>query len=62
MDNEEKTFKVCITETLEKVVEIEASDAKEAMRNVRNLYYHEDIILMSEDLTNVDFSIMEGSD
>ena len=59
---DKKTFKVCITETLERVVELEASDAKDAMRKVRESYYHEDIILASEDLTSVDFSIFEGSE
>lgn len=60
MDNEKKKFiKVCITETLERVVEVEASDEKEAIRKVRDAYYDEEIVLVSDDFTNVDFSVFE---
>ncbi len=52
-----KIIKVCVRETLERVVEVEASDDKEAIRKVRDSYYDEDIVLTSEDHVGTDFLI-----
>ena len=60
MENEKKKWiSVRITETLERTVTIKASSVPEAMSKVREAYYHEDIVLMAEDCTGVDFTIVD---
>lgn len=62
MDNEKKTFKVSIRETLERIVEVEASDELEAVQKVIDSYRREDIVLTSEDYVDTDFVIVEGDE
>lgn len=59
---DKKTFKVNIRETLERVVEVEASDDSEAIRKVKEQYYTGDIVLTSEDYVDTELSIFEGSE
>lgn len=59
MDNEKKTFKVSIRETLECIVEVEASDELEAVQKVIDSYRREDIVLTSEDYIDTGFVIVE---
>lgn len=44
-----ETFKIEIQEFLSKIIEIEASNAEEAILKVKELYQSEEIILDSED-------------
>ncbi len=62
MNNEKKTFKVSIRETLERIVEVEASDELEAVQKVIDSYRREDIVLTSEDYINTGFVIVEGDE
>ena len=52
-----KKYFVTITETLEKTVEVFASNEEEAKNKVEDRYKSCDIILDYEDLENTDFSI-----
>lgn len=62
MDNEKKTFKVSIRETLERIVEVEASNELEAVQKVIDSYRREDIVLTSEDYIDTGFVIVEGDE
>ncbi len=46
---EQKTFKVEITETLQRVVEVSANSVDEAISKVHKAYCEEDIVLDSND-------------
>ena len=52
-----KKYFVTITETLEKTVEVFASNEEEAKNKVEDRYKSCDIVLDYEDLENTDFSI-----
>ena len=56
-----KTFKVRITETLEKVVEVQAETEREALQLVDDNYRaaQDDYILDAENYTGVDFKVVE---
>ena len=50
-----KTFYISITETLNRIVEIQAEDKYEAIQKVSDAYYAGDIILDSEDFVDTEF-------
>lgn len=50
-----KTFYVSITETLNKIVEVQAEDEYEAIHKISNAYYAGDIVLDSEDFVDTEF-------
>ena len=51
---------VCITETLERLIEVEVDDIEcDPMEYVRQQYLDEEIILDSSDLVDTDFRICE---
>lgn len=52
-------FIVCITETLQKKVEIEAENYEEAIDKVQEMYYNEDIVLNSCDYLTTEFDTIE---
>lgn len=52
-------FKVEITETLQKTVEIEAKDASEAITKVRREYFDETYVLDSSNYIDTTFEIIE---
>ena len=54
-----KKYKVKITEILEKTVEIEADDSKEAADKVMELYHNQQIILYADDHIGTEFSDAE---
>lgn len=54
-----KKYKVTITETLERVVEVEAEDYEEAVGIVEGAYRRGDIILVSDDYTGTEFEAEE---
>jgi len=52
-----KSYKVTITETLKKEVEVEARSAEEALQKVRDGYRTEDYVLYPDDFDDVKFRI-----
>ena len=50
-------FRVQITETLQKVVEVEAVDEDAAVDIVRGKYQQSEIVLMSEDFVEYDVEV-----
>ncbi len=56
-----KKYKIRVTETLVKVVEIEAPDLAEAIWKAMSQYDEEKIVLSGDDFLDVDFN-REGED
>lgn len=52
-----KKFKVEITETLQKIVEVEANNKEEAVHKVMKMYKNEEVILNDNDFIDVDFRV-----
>ena len=52
-------YKVEITETLQKTIEVEASDENEAILIVKNLYRKEEIILDDTSYIDTEFTVIE---
>lgn len=50
-----KTFYISITETLNRIVEVQAEDEYEAIHKVSDAYYTGDIVLNSEDFVDTEF-------
>ena len=55
----EKFFKVEITETLQRTVEIKAESEQSAIEKVKDMYRNEDIVLGYEDFIENDFQIVD---
>lgn len=51
-------YRVRITETLEREIEVEAKTPKEAYEGVRNDYRCGDIVLDSDDFIGADFAVL----
>ena len=49
-------FKIEITETLQKAVEVEAESLKEALGTVEDMWSGNEIILNADDFVHVDFT------
>lgn len=56
---EKKEFVVYITETLQKKVVIKANNEIEAINEIADKYYNEEIVLDSTDYLGVDFDAKE---
>lgn len=56
---EKKEYVVYITETLQRKVIIEASNESEAIDEIADKYYNEEIVLDSTYYLNVDFDAIE---
>ena len=56
-----KKFKVEITETLQKTVEVEADNKEEAVHKVMKMYKNEEVILNDNDFIDVDFRVQISS-
>ena len=56
---EKKEYVVYITETLQRKVIIEASNESEAINEITDKYYNEEIVLDSTDYLSVDFDAIE---
>lgn len=56
-----KKYKVCITETLEKVVFVDAETEREAIQIIDNAYRaaDESCVLSAENFTGVNFKVVE---
>lgn len=48
-------YKVEITETLQKTVEVEANNKEEALNKVMKIYKNSEVILNDNDFVDVDF-------
>lgn len=55
-----KKYKITITESLKKELEIEAVSKDEAMDLVKEKYKNEEIILTADDFADVDFKVKEA--
>ena len=49
-------YKIEITETLQKVVEVEAETVKDALGTVQDMWYGTEIVLTADDFVGVDFA------
>lgn len=56
-----KKFTVEVTETLQRQVEVEASDEKEALNKVMDMYADEEIVLDYVDFVGNDFQVIKAS-
>lgn len=54
-----KTYRIEITETLQKTIEIEASSDDEAINIVKSLYNKEEIVLDEKNYIDTEFNIIE---
>lgn len=54
-----KKFKVQITETLQRIVEVEAEDMDQAIADIEWQHELGEIVLVAEDFVGVDFEICE---
>lgn len=52
-------FKVCITETLQRVIEVEAEDKDTAYDKADDMIKNEEIVLDSSDYVSREFEIMD---
>lgn len=57
-----KEFDVNITETLEKVVTIEAESKEEALKLAEEMWHNSDIILDADNFADVDYKVGEGKE
>lgn len=57
-----KEFEVTITETLERIVTVEASSQDEARQMVEDMWRNSDIILTDSDFTDVDYDVNDGKE
>ena len=56
---EKQTFKVEITETLQRTIEVEAEDLDDAISKAKEKYYNEEVVLDSEDYIDTEFTIVD---
>ena len=54
-----KTFKIVITETSSKVVEVQANNEQEALKTVEEMYANCEVVLDWNDLDETDYTIIE---
>ena len=50
-----KTYYISVTETLNKIVEVQAEDSGEALQKAEDAYYNGEIVLDSEDFVDTEF-------
>lgn len=51
-------YKVCITEKLSRIVEINSDNMNEAIKDAKRMYREEEIILNEGDLDGVEFKVL----
>lgn len=54
-----QTFKVEITETLQRTIEVEAEDLDDAISKAKEKYYNEEVVLDSEDYIDTEFTVVD---
>ena len=52
-------YKVEITEYLQKTIEVDAKDEKEAYSKVKQMYDDEEIVLSADDFTDKEIKVLE---
>ena len=57
-----KKFKVVITETSSKVVEVQANNEQEALTKVEEMYENCEVVLDWNDLYDIDYTIIEAKE
>lgn len=55
----EQKVKVCVTETLQRVIEIDIAKIEDPIEYAREQYFSEEIILDSSDLVDTEFEMYE---
>ena len=53
------TYRVVITETLQRIVYVEATSKEEAERDVEERYYNEKIVLDADDYQDTEIEVVE---
>ena len=53
-------FKVTVSETIERVVFVDASDWQEAEKKVQNMWDKSELVLSADDFTDVEFYTEEA--
>lgn len=54
-----KTYRVVVTETLQRIVYVDAKSAEEAKDKVEERYHNEDIVLDSSDYQDTEIEVVE---
>ena len=54
-----KTYKVVVTETLQRIVYVDAKSVEEAKCNVEERYHNEEIVLDSSDYQDTEIEVVE---
>ena len=54
-----KTYRVVVTETLQRIVYVDAKSAEDAKRNVEERYHNEEIVLDSSDYQDTEIEVVE---
>ena len=54
-----KTYRVVVTETLQRIVCVDAKSAEEEKRNVEESYRNEEIVLDSSDYQDTEIEVVE---
>ena len=57
--NKMKTYRVVVTETLQRIVYIDAKSAEEAKDKVEERYHNEEIVLDSSDYQDTEIEVVE---
>jgi hypothetical protein len=52
-------YKIEITETLQKTIEVDADNLSDAISKVKELYYKEDIVLDYSDYIDTDIKVVD---
>lgn len=57
MEENKQTYKVTVTETLQRTITVNAEDELDAVQKVQDMYNNEEIVLDSEDHINTDIDV-----
>lgn len=60
--NDKRTYKVAVTETLRRVVRVEAKDEAEAHQRTSDAWHNGEITLVAEDFDGVEFYVQGEAD
>lgn len=53
------TYKIEITETLQRQIEVEASSKEEALKKIKEQYQNQEIVVNENDYVNTEYSYIE---
>lgn len=57
MEENKQTYKVTVTETLQRTITVNAEDELDTVQKVQDMYNNEEIVLDSEDHINTDIDV-----